>query len=101
MTTPQWVELRELELGARFRFYGIPEQTATLVEKGPGRALIRHETPRGAGTRPFKACDRRGQKVTRTITPTAPAVEPCTLGAQVVPLAARAVGHVSEATGSR
>lgn len=74
-----WVELGELELGARFRFYGIPEQTATLVEKGPGRALIRYDTPRGAGTRTFEARDRRGQKVTRTITPTAPAVEPCAL----------------------
>lgn len=81
-----WVELRSLEIGARFRFYAFPDQTAVLVEKGSGRALIRYDQPRNQTTRTFTAHDSNGQLVTRTVTPKVADVEPCALGANVVPL---------------
>jgi hypothetical protein len=82
-----YVELRELQPGARFRFLAFPDQVATLVEKSSGRAMIRYERKREPKTRTFEARDRNGQKETRTVTVNRDNdLEPCALGAQVVPV---------------
>lgn len=80
------MELGELEPGARFRFLAFPEQTATLVEKGQGRALIRYDR-RATPTHTFEARDpKTGELVRKTIATKLPELEPCALGAQVVPV---------------
>lgn len=86
-----YVELHELEPGARFRFFGFPDQVAVLVEKGPGRAMIRYARARAPEARTFQVRDRRtGERVARTIAVNhGDELAPCALGAQVVPLAAR------------
>lgn len=86
--TQRFVELRELELGQRFRFYGLPEQTAVLVEKGPGRALIHYDRCREPETRIFETRDKKtGEKLTKTIAVKSEnKLEPCALGAEVIPL---------------
>jgi len=77
-------ELRDLYVGARFRFAAFPEQTAILVEKGQGRALIRYDRARDFEARTFEARDRTGERVTRQITVDRTRdVEPCALGANV------------------
>jgi hypothetical protein len=87
------VELHELAPGARFRFLGLPDQVATLVSKSVGRAMIRYDRKREPETRTFQARDRNGQKVTRTVTVNHENdLEPCALGAQVVPLTAPKAG---------
>lgn len=86
-TTPAFVTLAALERGTWFYFLAFPDQVAQLVEKGPGRALIRYAR-RDPERRTFEARDRNGQKVTRTVTvQRAAELEPCALGAQVVPFA--------------
>lgn len=84
---PKYVELRELPVGARFMFYADDldhRGPCTLVEKGQGAAIIRYEPH--TITRTFKARDRHGQMVERTITRTLSGESHCALGAQVVPM---------------
>ena len=90
MTAAAWVELRQLAPGTRFRFLAFRDQVATLVEKGPGRALIRYDRSRDPDVRTFEARDpKTGARVRRTVVVHhANDVEPCALGAQVVPLVA-------------
>ena len=88
-TGPQWIELRELAPGTRFMFAADDHPhrgPCTLVEKTIGRAMIRYDQPKGPTSRTFEARDEHGQKVTRTIAVARPELEPCALGAQVVPL---------------
>ena len=83
----RYYELRELPEGARFHFLAFPEQTATLIEKTVGRALIRYDVPRYAETKTFRARDRKtGAPVVTTISVPRSAIEPCALGAQVIPI---------------
>jgi len=85
MTQPDYVELRTLELGVRFRFLAFPEQTATLIEKGKGRALIQYDR-KGEMARAFDARDpKTGGTRHVEITLASHVTEPCALGAQVVP----------------
>jgi hypothetical protein len=82
-----YLELRELEAGTRFLFYADDlEQRGpcTLVSKGVGSATIDYE-PRTV-TRTFKARDKDGQIVERTITQRLSGRTSCALGAQVVAL---------------
>lgn len=89
-----YVELHELAPGARFRFLAFPDQVATLVAKTLGRALVRYDRTPATDTRTFEARDpRTGEKVTKMIAVThASTIEPCALGAQVVPLMAPEAG---------
>lgn len=96
VTPVRWVELRALEAGTWFRFVAFPDQVAQLVEKGPGRALIRY-TRRDPETRTFEARARNGQKVTRTVTVKQAELEPCALGAQVVPIDAGPLQRIIQA----
>jgi len=83
--------LRDLMPGQRFRFLAFPDQIATLVEKTPGRALIRYDRQLEPEARTFQARDKRtGAIVTKQITVRrVNEFASCALGAQVVPLAAR------------
>ncbi|MGH2671144.1 MAG: hypothetical protein ACRDH5_18880 [bacterium] len=87
---PEYVELRALAIGQRFRFFAedlAQRGPCVLLEKGPGRATIRYEQPTTPLTRTFTARDRHGQLVERTITIRPSGLdEPCALGAQVVGL---------------
>lgn len=83
---PTYVELRELEPGARFTFLGIPEAGPhVLVEKTLGRAHIRREGGGAVRTRTFEALQKNGEHTQVTIAVQV-TDEPCALGAQVVPL---------------
>lgn len=84
-------QLRDLSPGQRFRFLASPDQVATLVEKTPGRALIRYDRPVEAETRTFQARDKRtGAIVTKRITVRhVDELASCALGAEVVLLTAR------------
>jgi hypothetical protein len=94
--TRAYMELHELEPGARFMFAAkdLPNRDPyTLVSKSVGRALIRHDRKREPETRTFEARDRNGQKVTRTVTVNRENdLERCALGSQVVPLTASEAG---------
>ena len=86
MTRP-FVELRELEPGQQFMFFAedLPNRgPCTLIEKGHGGAVIRYE-PHTITTR-FKARDRNGQPIERSITQTLSGESRVALGCQVVPL---------------
>ena len=81
-------ELRDLAPGQRFAFFAFPEQTATLIAKGQGRATIRYDKTQDA-ERTFEAEQIiDGEKVRKTVTIRTPvmAERPCSLGAQVVKL---------------
>lgn len=83
----EYCELHELEPGARFRFYGMPEAGEyVLVEKTLGRAHIRRVGGGAVRTRTFKARQKNGEHTQVTIA--APVTdEPCALGAHVIPVA--------------
>lgn len=85
--TAAYVELHTLPVGGRFRFFADDLKCGgpcTLIEKSAGRATIRYDNAAPIA-RAFTARDRRGQLVERTIVEPA-TMEPCALGAQVVPL---------------
>jgi len=88
VTAPRaFVELREIEPGQRFLFAAEDlEQRGpcTLVEKGHGGATIRYEPH--TVTRTFKARNKSGQIVERSITETLSGESRVALGAQVLPL---------------
>jgi hypothetical protein len=83
-----FLELRELEPGARFLFAAedLPNRgPCTLVEKGPGSAVIEYEPH--TVTRTFKSRNlKTGQLEERAITQTLSGESRCSLGCQVVPL---------------
>lgn len=82
-----WVELQDLPIGARFMFFADDLENrgpATLIEAGPGSAVIKYEDRRV--TRRFKARDEEGQLIDKEITATVTGETRCALGAQVIPL---------------
>lgn len=84
--TLPYVELRDLEVGMRFRFAAFEEE-ATLIEKGVGGAIIRYTKARKEDTREFEARDgKTGEKVKKVIKKKTSSNERCSLGAQVIPL---------------
>lgn len=80
-----FVELQDLPIGARFVFFADDLENrgpATLIEAGPGSAVIEYESRKV--TRRFRARDEHGQVVEREITAEISGRTRCALGAQVV-----------------